>query len=205
MGVMYYIDDEDSKGSLNLLFDKLNKNSNLDDVMNKKEGISIIPMSFFYGELKNELTPVKFSLNQIYENPQFINEYNDRFYLGNGIWLDNKESCLISFNNKFEYLSLKENIVKFDDLIESNYPIRFNMDEIGKIKNVVKKLNNYKISQTTGGLYQNYHNLNKYIIITLILITIVIIITIIIKLVANKNKIGANEKFHYNKNINYNK
>ena len=200
-GVYYYITDDESKSNLNSLINQIDNVENLDSFILNHKHFYIKPMTFEYGKLKNKLTPIEFSLNQIHNEGKNVKFRDNKFYIGNGIWLNNQGICLTLYNNMFEPFFEDNDILEFKDLLKSDYPISFSEDEINEINTKIKSLNGVGDSKSSGGLFKNHYNLNKYLILILILIVVIIVVIIVI-LVVNKNKNDIVENYNKN-NIKY--
>ena len=198
------------KSSLNNLECVIKNNypgKSIDEFINLNNDFIVIPITVYYGQLKNDLTPIRFSLdmntNKIRPNLIKNYGYGNLFYIGNGIWVDQNYSCLTMINNNMTLLVANNddgtNVPFPFKLLLNNYTLTFSGLDVYEIMMICNSLPLITNSQIPGGSYKNHHNLNKYLIIALIFITAIIIIAIIIKLIVNKNKIDTNEKFRYNK------
>ena len=173
----------------------------INDFINTNDYFKITPMTLFYGQLKNDLTPIRFSLNMGYiipkPKPDLINDYNVIFYIGNGIWLDKNGVCLFLINDELTPIYTENGTTSsqltFDQLVLSDYILIFNNAEIREITLNYISLSSKSDPKTSRGLQQNYYNLTKYLILILIFITVIIIVAIIIKLIVNKNKTINNQ------------
>ena len=199
-----YSFDEQSINNLNLVIKTIKRDAEFKDFYNSKDGIEITPITVFYGIQKSFLTPILFPLNKSPNPPNLIENNNTRLYIGNGICIKHDGNLLLTSDNYSDNLFKQVNMSKFDNLKTAEfwiYSINFDYfeNEVDDIKKKIKSLKKIKGLQTTGGLFEKYYNLSKYLIIILIFIVVIIIIIFIVRLVVNKNKNDNIENFNYNK------
>ena len=186
------------KSSLNNLEKVIKHNfpdKNINNFINTDNSFEIAPTTLFYGQLKTDLTPIRFSLNKRGNTKpklDLIDIDNGIFYIGNGIWLDKNGVCLFLIDDELTPINIENDTTNspltFDQLVLSDYILIFNKSETREITLKYISLLLMPDSKTSGGLRQN-----KYLIIILIFITVIIIVAIIIKLIINKNKIINNQ------------
>ena len=199
-----YSFDEQSINNLNLVIKTIKRDAEFKDFYNSKDGIEITPITVFYGIQKSFLTPILFPLNKSPNPPNLIENNNTRLYIGNGICVNHGGDLLLTSDNYSNNLFKQVNMSTFNKLKAAKfwiYSINFDYfeNEVDDIEKKIKSLKKIKGLQTTGGLFEKYYNLSKYLIIILIFIVVIIIIIFIVRLVVNKNKNDNIENFNYNK------